>query len=245
MPRKRTTTFDMRRAIRLMADKDSFFEVGPLWGTDQITGFVRFNGYPMGVIASDSRHANGGALTADGCDKLRRHLDVCDLFHLPMLNLVDNPGFAVGLEHETRRHHPQGRRMDDRLRPGLGADLHRDHAPLVRRRRQQLRHAAVAASRPAWSGRRPTSAASRPRAASRRPTSASSPRRADPAALRAEINARIESARGPIGPLNRFQMEEMIDPRDTRRLICEWAENAWRLVSLPQRLGPRPLGFRP
>ncbi len=38
IPRKRTTTFDMRRAIRLMADKDSFFEIGPLWGTDQIVG---------------------------------------------------------------------------------------------------------------------------------------------------------------------------------------------------------------
>ena len=49
-------------------------------GTDQIAGFVRFSGHPMGVIASDSRHVNGGALTADGCDKLKRHLDVCDLF---------------------------------------------------------------------------------------------------------------------------------------------------------------------
>ena len=68
---------------------------------------------------------------------------------------------------------------------------------------------------------------------------------ADPAALRAEINARIESARGPIGPLNRFQMEEMIDPRDTRRWVCEWMENAWRVVTQPQRLGPRALGFRP
>jgi acetyl-CoA carboxylase carboxyltransferase component len=97
VPRKRTATFDVRRAIRLLADKDSFFEVGPLWGTDQVTGFVRMNGYPMGVIASDSRHVNGGALTADGCDKLKRHLDVCDLFHLPVLNLVDNPGFAVGI----------------------------------------------------------------------------------------------------------------------------------------------------
>ena len=100
MPRKRTATFDVRRAIRLMADKDSFFEIGPLWGTDQVTGFVRMAGHPMGVIASDSRHANGGALTADGCDKLRRHHDLCDLFHLPILNLVDNPGFAVGIEHE-------------------------------------------------------------------------------------------------------------------------------------------------
>ena len=45
-------------------------------------------------------HANGGALTADGCSKLTRHLDLCDVFHLPVLNLIDNPGFAVGLEHE-------------------------------------------------------------------------------------------------------------------------------------------------
>ena len=100
IPRKRTTTFDVRKAIRLMADRDSYFEVGPLWGTDQVTGFARFNGHPVGVIASDSQHANGGALTADGCSKLTRHLDLCDLFHVPVLNLVDSPGFAVGLEHE-------------------------------------------------------------------------------------------------------------------------------------------------
>ena len=68
---------------------------------------------------------------------------------------------------------------------------------------------------------------------------------ADPVALRAEINARIESARGPVGPLSRFQMEEMIDPRDTRRLICEWVENAWRIVSQPASLVSRAVQFRP
>ena len=54
---------------------------------------------------------------------------------------------------------------------------------------------------------------------------------ADPAALRAEINARIESVRGPIGPLNRFEIEEMIDPRDTRRLVCEWIADAYRIAT--------------
>ena len=64
-------------------------------------------------------------------------------------------------------------------------------------------------------------------------------------ALRAELNARIESARGPLGPLSRFQIEEMIDPRDTRRYICEWVESAFRNVSQPAHLGPRALQFRP
>jgi hypothetical protein len=51
--------------------------------------------------------------------------------------------------------------------------------------------------------------------------------------------------RGPVGPLNRFEIEEMIDPRDTRRWVCEWVADAWRDVVLPSSLGPRPSGFRP
>ena len=57
----------------------------------QISGFCRFDGYPVGVVASDSRHINGGALTADGCTKLIRFMDLCDVFHIPILNLRDNP----------------------------------------------------------------------------------------------------------------------------------------------------------
>ena len=160
-----------------MADRGSFFEIGALWGTDQVVGFARFDGHPVGVIASDSRHVNGGALTADGCDKLTRHLDLCDLFHLPVLNLVDNPGFAVGLEHEIAGTIRKGGDVDGRLRPGQRADLHRAHAAQLRRRRQQPGDARRAQpQRAGRRGRRPTSAASRPRAASRRRTSASSPR---------------------------------------------------------------------
>ena len=244
VPRKRTTTFDIRRAITLMADRDSFFEIGPHWGTDQVTGFVRFNGHPLGVIASDSRHVNGGALTADGCDKVRRHLDLCDLFHIPVLNLVDNPGFAVGLEHEIAGTIRKGGEwmvafaqikvplFTVLMRRSFGVAGNNWATPQASPSVRVVWPAADVGGIPPEGGIE---------AAYKRQLAEA----ADPAALRAELNARIESARGPIGPLNRFQIEEMIDPRDTRRLVCEWVENAYRLVGLPSNLGPRALQFRP
>jgi len=244
IPRKRTTTFDMRRAVRLMADKDTFFEVGPLWGTDQIAGFVRFNGYPMGVVASDSRHVNGGALTADGCDKLRRHLDLCDLFHLPVLNLIDNPGFAVGLEHEIAGTIRKGGEwmiafaqtvvpiFTVIMRRSFGVAGNNFATPREGSSARVVWPAADVGGIPPEGG---IEAAYKRQLAEAK----------NPAALRAEINARIESARGPLGPLNKFQMEEMIDPRDTRRLVCEWVADAYRIVTQPGRLSPRPLQFRP
>jgi acetyl/propionyl-CoA carboxylase alpha subunit/acetyl-CoA carboxylase carboxyltransferase component len=244
VPRKRTTTFDMRRAIRLMADADSFFEIGPFWGTDQIAGFVRMNGFPMGVIASDSRHTNGGALTADGCDKLKRHLDVCDLFHLPVLNLNDNPGFAVGLEHEiagTIRKGGEWMIAFAQVKvPIFTVIMRRSFGVAGNNFATPLDHASARVVWPAADvGGIPPEGGIE--AAYKRQLAEA----ADPKALRAEIDARIESARGPIGPLNRFQMEEMIDPRDTRPLVCEWVENAYRIVRQPARLVPRALGFRP
>lgn len=244
IPRKRTMTFDIRQAIMLMADADSFFEVGPMWATDQVTGFVRFNGHPIGVIASDSRHINGGALTADGCDKLRRHLDICDLFHIPLLNLVDNPGFAVGLAHEkagTIRKGGEWMVAFAQIEIPIFTVLMRRSFGVAGNNFATPR--SQAAMRVAWpsadvGGIPPEGGIE---AAYKRQLAEAD----DPAALRAELNARIESARGPVGPLNKFQMEEMIDPRDTRRYVCEWVETAYKIVSQPSQLVPRALQFRP
>ena len=244
IPRKRTATFDMRRAITLMADRGSFFEIGPLWGTDQIVGFVRMNGYPMGVLASDCRHINGGAMTADGCDKLKRHIDLCDLFHLPILNLIDNPGFAVGLEHE----------MTGTIRKGgewmiAFAQAEVPIFTVIMRRSFGVAGNNFASPRSGANARVAWPAADvggiPPEGGIEAAYKRQLAEAKDPVALRAEINARIESARGPIGPLNRFQVEEMIDPRDTRAWICEWVENAWRIVSQPSTLVPRAIQFRP
>ena len=244
IPRNRTTTFDIRRIICLVADHDSFFEIGPMWGSDQVTGLIRVNGYPMGVIASDSRHPNGGALTADGCDKLTRHLDLCDLFHLPVLNLVDNPGFAVGIEHEQAATIRAGGRWMVAF-----AQTRVPVFTIVLRRCFGLagNNYATPRSRPsmpiAWpsadvGGIPPEGGIE---AAYKRQLAEAE----DPLALRAEIMSRIEGARGPVGPLTKFQMEEMIDPAETRGYLARWVELAYDIISQPGNLQPRALGFRP
>ena len=244
IPRKRTTTFDIRHTIDLIVDRDSFFEIGGLWGTDQVAGLARFAGHPVGVIASDSQHVNGGALTADGCRKLTRHLDLCDLFHLPVLNLVDNPGFAVGLEHEiagTIRAGGEWMVAFSQVKIPIFTVVMRRSFGVAGNNYATPRSAP--SMRVAWpaadTGGIPPEGGIE--AAYRRQLAEAE----DPEALRAELNARIESARGPLGPLSKFQIEEMIDPRDTRRYVCEWVKLAYRLVSLPDQLHSRELQFRP
>ncbi len=244
IPRNRTTTFDMRRGIELIVDGGSFFEIGPLWGTDQITGFARCMGHPIGVVASDSRHVNGGAITADGCDKLTRHLELCDLFNLPVLNLVDNPGFAVGLDHEVAGTIRKGGEwmlafartsvpiFTVIMRRSFGVAGNNFAAPRARSGVRVIWPAADLGGIPPEGGIE---------AAYKRQLAEAD----DPVAFRAELMARIESVRGPLGPLNRFEVEEMIDPRDTRRYLSEWIETAWSLATHPQRLArPDERGVR-
>jgi acetyl-CoA carboxylase carboxyltransferase component len=244
IPRKRTATFDIRRAIHLLVDRGSFFEIGALWGTDQVVGLARLDGRPVGVLANDSRHVNGGAMTADGCDKFTRHIDLCDLFHLPILNIVDNPGFCVGLEHETTGTIRKGATWMvafSQIRvPIFTVQMRRSFGVAGNFQSTPIRepHARVTWPAADLGGIPPEGGIE---AAYKRQLAEA----ADPAALRAEINARIESVRGPIGPLNKFQIEELIDPRDTRPLACEWVHTAYRVVDSVPKVTTRPIRYRP
>ena len=242
IPRKRTMTFDIRRAIQLIADAGSYFEIGTHWGTDQVVGFIRMDGYPCGFIASDSRHENGGALTADGCSKLTRHQDLCDLFHLPIVNFCDNPGFAVGVEHELRSTIRKGAEwmiafaqvsvpvFTVLMRRSFGVAGNNYATPLSRTSMRIAWPSADVGGIPPEGGIE---------AAYKRQLAEAE----DPDALRAEIMSRIEAARGPQKPASRFQIQEIIDPRDTRIHICNWVKLAYRLVGTNPK--PRPLLFRP
>ena len=97
---------DARALLRVLADDDSVLELRPAFGRTVITALARIEGRPVGVIANDPRHLSG-ALDADGSDKAARFMQLCDAFGLPLLSLVDTPGFMVGPESErtaTVRH---------------------------------------------------------------------------------------------------------------------------------------------
>jgi acetyl-CoA carboxylase carboxyltransferase component len=96
----------MRPIIQAVVDQGSFFEVGKDWGRASITGLARLDGWPVAIIASDP-YAAAGAWTAASSDKLIRFIDLCQTFHLPLVHLVDVPGFAIGVQAEkaaTIRH---------------------------------------------------------------------------------------------------------------------------------------------
>ncbi len=90
---------DVRRLVELLADEGSVLELRQAFGQTMLTALVRIEGRPLGVIANDPRHLSG-AIDSDGSDKAARFVQLCDAFGLPVLSLVDTPGFMVGPDSE-------------------------------------------------------------------------------------------------------------------------------------------------
>ena len=101
IPENRRRVYDMRLVIKTLADVDSFLELRPDYGKEMITGFMRIEGKPFGVIANNCRH-QAGAIEAEGADNVARLMQICNAHGLPILSLIDTPGFMVGPDIETR-----------------------------------------------------------------------------------------------------------------------------------------------
>ena len=100
VPEQRTRAYPVRRALELLADEGSVLELRAGWGGTVVTALARVEGRPVGVVANDPS-VLGGALDPDGCDKAARFLALCDAFDLPVLSLCDTPGFMVGPDVEA------------------------------------------------------------------------------------------------------------------------------------------------
>jgi acetyl-CoA carboxylase carboxyltransferase component len=95
IPRRRNRMYEVRPIIMSLVDIDSFFEIGPYWGKTVVVGFARLSGRPVGIFADDPMN-NAGALDTAGSQKYAKHLRLCDVMGLPVIQLIDIPGFAVG-----------------------------------------------------------------------------------------------------------------------------------------------------
>jgi len=99
IPEDRKRAYDMRTAIEMIADTGSFLELRRAYGKGMITGFMRIEGRPFGLIANNPAHL-GGAIDAEAAEKAGRFVQLCDAFELPLVSFCDTPGFMVGPEHE-------------------------------------------------------------------------------------------------------------------------------------------------
>ncbi|MGH8621435.1 MAG: acyl-CoA carboxylase subunit beta [Burkholderiales bacterium] len=99
LPESRTQVYDMKRIIRAIVDRDTLFELKPRFGKSAVVGLARLGGRSVGVVANNPLH-RGGALDADACRKIVDFLVLCDSFNVPLVLLVDTPGFQIGTEAE-------------------------------------------------------------------------------------------------------------------------------------------------
>ena len=235
IPRNRMRPYNMRRVIDLIFDKGSFFEIQPTFGLAMITGLARLNGYPVGVIANNPM-INAGAPDARDSRKMGHFTAVCDQFHIPLCHLVDVPGFMIGIESESM----------GTLRAGIAAMCQVMQAKVPRYTVIVRKCYGMAgalnynndslAYRIAWPsaefGSIPIEGGV---AAAFRRKIESSP---DPEKTRREIEAEIHTLESPFRTAEKFGVEDIIDPRETRQRLCCLIEASQNY--LKTELGPKP-----
>lgn len=238
VPLDRRKVYKMRDVLADVFDRDSFFEMGRHFGKSVITGLARLDGRPVAVMASDP-YVYGGAWSADTAQKVVRFVDMAETFHLPVVNLVDIPGFMIGLEAEqaaTIRHGARALSAVYQATVPWCSVLVRKtfgvagaaHCNPTRLRYRYAWPSGDWGSIPLEGGIE---------AAYRSELEAS----ADPQAALAELHARLNALRSPFRTAEAYGVEEIIDPRQTRPLLCEFSEDAYRLLRpTPTRVQARP-----
>ena len=240
IPRDRRQMYKVRKIIDAIVDRDSFFEISPAYGESLVVGLARLNGYAIGIMANDTEH-HGGAVNATASEKMMRFVDLCDTFHLPVVNLVDNPGFLIGVEAEKEGTVRLGSRAlmacYQATIPWISVIIRRCYgvagAGHGKSDGLNLRYAWPSAD---W-GSLPIEGGVQ--AAYKRDIESAE----NPDARRRELEAMLEQYRSPFRTAEAFGIEEVIDPRDTRPLLCDWVRLAYEII--PSQLGPKTRTPRP
>ena len=101
VPEERQKVYNMRHVVEVIADRESVFEMKPRYGRSVFTSLARLNGHTVGFLASNPLY-KGGAADPDGCCKAASFIVFCDSFNIPIIMLVDVPGFLIGVDGERK-----------------------------------------------------------------------------------------------------------------------------------------------
>jgi acetyl-CoA carboxylase carboxyltransferase component len=234
IPRERRRIYKCRRLIELVMDKDSILEISPRYGRSIVTCLARLGGRPVGVIANDPTFYGGG-LTRAAAGKMESFIDICDTFHLPIVNFVDQPGTVVGPEAERAGTVKGSVRVVSAIEqsrvPWCAIIIRRLYglAGTAYGRLQGINlHYAWPSAR--W-GSIPIGGGVE---AAYRAELDKLPAEERGKRL-SELEAYYEYLESPFLTAERFRVPDIIDPRRTRTVLNEWLDDAWRI--LPEQLG--------
>ena len=99
IPTDEAEAYDVRDVLEHVVDRDSFLEVHPAYAPNAVVGFARLDGYSVGIVANQPS-VMAGVLDIDASDKIARFIRICDVYNIPIVTLVDCPGFLPGVDQE-------------------------------------------------------------------------------------------------------------------------------------------------
>ena len=99
IPREKHRPYDAHKIIEAVVDKGTFFEIAPQYARSRINGFARMGGYPVGIMSNNPQFLGGATDVAAG-SKAIRFMQLCNIFHLPIIYFADEPGFMIGPEQQ-------------------------------------------------------------------------------------------------------------------------------------------------
>lgn len=245
IPRKRERMYDPRRIIHCVVDSGSFFEIGSLWGTSAIVGLARLDGRPVGIISNNCESPTAGALDALGSQKIGRHLKFCDVMNLPVLQFVDIPGYAVGTVAErtaTMRHGINlAMAYYSTTMPMFSVIVRKVYGVAggvmldARNPRQRVAWPSGDwGSLPLAGGIEVGHSFELKQARAKGGPDAA-------AKLYQELQAGYQGLMNPVRTANAFGVEEIIDPVDTRPVVCAWIRHVYDEL-MPIRVHERIAG---
>ncbi|KIX02106.1 uncharacterized protein Z518_08045 [Rhinocladiella mackenziei CBS 650.93] len=244
IPRRKARMYNPYTIIESVVDRGTWFEIGRLWGRTGITGLARMGGRPVGILSLNCE-VNSGALDALGSQKLMKMIKFCDVFNLPIVQFVDVPGYAIGTVAERTATMKWG--------VELAKAYYSTTTPIfsvITRRVYGVAGGVMLDSREPWMriawpsgnwGSLPLDGGIE--VGHRHELKQIGEKEGPDAAKKRYKELEDEYVRlmNPVRTAQPFNIEEIVDPKDTRRIVCRWTKEMYGLV-MQERLADRASG---